>query len=88
MAAGTSMETGAAGPAKVAAPANSSSSKGGTTSVAEPVKAAAVQQQYQQRRQQRRQHLKRQKHVHRCQYRQSGSTNKAASVQWKQQQRR
>jgi hypothetical protein len=43
------METRAAGPAKVAAPANSSSSKGGITSIAEPAKAAAMQQQYQQR---------------------------------------
>ncbi len=87
--AGMSIETGAAGPAKAAAPANSSSSKGGTISIAEkPAKAAAVQQQYPQRQQQRGQHCKRQKHMHRCQYRQLGSNNKAASVQWEQQQRR
>jgi hypothetical protein len=61
--------------------------KGGTTSIAEPAKALAVQQQYQQRWRQRRQHRKRQKHVHRRQYQQLSSTNKAASVQWEQQQR-
>jgi hypothetical protein len=38
------MATGAAGPAKVAAPAISSSSKGGTAGIAEPARAAAAQQ--------------------------------------------